>query len=74
MQDAIQHLLAKVFSSVDAAVLIISGAGRIVMTNRACDLLLGYAPNALVGRASIEMVASDARARVAATRRTAKGG
>ncbi len=66
MQDAIQHLLAKVFSSVDAAVLIISGAGRIVMTNRACDLLLGYPPNALVGRAAIEMVASEDRARVAA--------
>jgi PAS domain S-box-containing protein len=66
MQDAIQHLLAKVFSSVDAAVLIISGAGRIVMTNRACDLLLGYAPNAMVGRISIEMVACASRARVAA--------
>jgi PAS domain S-box-containing protein len=65
MQDAIQHLLAKVFSSVDAAVLIISSAGRIVMTNRACDLLLGYAPNAMVGRNSIEMVASNERARVA---------
>ena len=66
MQEAIQHLLAKVFSSVDAAVLIINGAGRIVMTNRGCDLLLGYAPNALVGRASIEMVVPDARAQVTA--------
>ena len=46
---SIQHLLAKVFSSVDAAVAIVNGAGRIVMTNRGCDLLLGYAPNALVG-------------------------
>jgi hypothetical protein len=27
--------------------------------------LLGYAPNAMVGRNSIEMVASDERARVA---------
>ena len=66
MQEAIQHLLAKVFSSVDAAVLIINGAGRIVMTNRGCDLLLGYAPNTLVGRTSIEMVAPDARAQVTA--------
>jgi PAS domain S-box-containing protein len=66
MQDAIQHMLAKVFSSVDAAVAIISGAGRIVMTNRACDVLLGYAPNAMVGLRSIEIVAPDARARLAA--------
>jgi PAS domain S-box-containing protein len=66
MQDTIQHLLAKVFSSVDAAVGIVSGAGRIVMANPHLDVLLGYAPNGLIGRSSLDIVAPDARARVAA--------
>jgi len=66
LQDSIQRLLAKVFSSVDAAVVIINSAGRVVMTNPGLDLLLGYAPNGLVGRTSIEFLAPDARARVEA--------
>jgi PAS domain S-box-containing protein len=67
MQDSIQRLLAKVFSSVDAAVAIVSAAGRIVMTNRGVDLLLGYKPNELVGRSSLDLVASGSRARIGAT-------
>jgi PAS domain S-box-containing protein len=64
MQDSIQRLLAKVFSSVDAAVAIINGAGRIVMTNPRIDLLLGYKPNGLAGRSSLELVAPEARAMI----------
>jgi PAS domain S-box-containing protein len=67
MQDSIQRLLAKVFSSVDAAVAIVSAAGRIVMTNRGVDLLLGYKPNELVGRSSLDLVASGSRGVVGAT-------
>jgi PAS domain S-box-containing protein len=65
-QDSIQRLLAKVFSSVGVAVIIVSGAGRIVMTNQHVDLLLGYPPNGLVGLVTMDLVAPDARARVAA--------
>jgi PAS domain S-box-containing protein len=67
MQDSIQRLLAKVFSSVDAAVAIVNAAGRIVMTNPHIDLLLGYKPNGLVGRSSLELVAADTRPSVMAT-------
>jgi PAS domain S-box-containing protein len=67
MQDSIQRLLAKVFSSVDAAVAIVNSAGRIVMTNPGIDLLLGYKPNGLVGRNSMDLVAPGSRASVAAT-------
>jgi PAS domain S-box-containing protein len=67
MQEAVQRLLAKVFSSVDAAVAIVNAGGRIVMTNRGIDLLLGYKPNELVGRSSLELVASGSRAAVATT-------
>lgn len=67
MQDSIQRLLAKVFSSVDAAVAIINSGGRVVMTNPGIDLLLGYKPNGLVGRVSIELVAPGSRTLVAAT-------
>jgi PAS domain S-box-containing protein len=68
-QNSIQLLLAKVFISVDEAVAIVDGAGRIVMTNPHVDRLLGYAPNGLVGRDSIEVVAPDARASAAAMRK-----
>ena len=64
--DSIQHLLAKVFSCVDVAVAIISPATRIVMTNRHLDLLLGYEPNGLVGRCSLDLVAPGSRDSVAA--------
>jgi PAS domain S-box-containing protein len=67
MQDSIQRLLAKVFSSVDAAVSIVNAAGRIVMTNRGVDSLLGYKPNELVGRSSLELLAASSRAAIAVT-------
>lgn len=66
MQDSVQRLLAKVFSSVDAAVAIVNSAGRVVMTNPGIDVLLGYKPNRLVGRAAVELVAAGSRASVAA--------
>ena len=57
MQGSIQLLLAKVFSSVDIAVAIVNGAGRIVMTNRHLDRLLGVKPNGLVGAIVARVVA-----------------
>jgi PAS domain S-box-containing protein len=68
-QDSVQRLLAKVFISVDEAVAIIDGTGRIVMTNPHVDRLLGYAPNGLIGRGSLEVVAPECRAAVAETRK-----
>jgi PAS domain S-box-containing protein len=67
MQNSIQRLLAKVFTSIDEAVVIISAAGRIMMANPRIDQLLGYKPNELVGRKSLDMVAPDARASIAET-------
>ena len=67
MQELIQRLLAKVFSSVDAAVVIVNGAGRILMTNPHVDQLLGYKPNGLVGRNAIDLVGPSARDTVAET-------
>jgi PAS domain S-box-containing protein len=67
MQDSIQRLLAKVFSSVDSAVAIVNSAGRIVMTNPRCELLLGYGPTGLVGKSTLELMAPDQRASVATT-------
>jgi PAS domain S-box-containing protein len=64
MQDSMQRLLAKVFTSVDAPVAIVNGAGRIVMTNPQLDGLLGYKPNGMVGLLTLDLVAPDARARV----------
>jgi len=69
MQNSIQRLLAKVFISVDEAVAIVDGGGRIVMTNPQVDRLLGYAPNGLVGRRSLELVAPDGREAIAALRK-----
>jgi PAS domain S-box-containing protein len=66
MQDSIQRLLAKVFSSVDVAVVIVNGSGRIMMTNPHIDHLLGYKPNGLVGRNAIDVIAPGSRDRVAA--------
>jgi PAS domain S-box-containing protein len=68
-QNSIQHLLAKVFILVAEAVIIVDGGGRIVMTNPHVDRLLGYAPNWLVGRSSLDVVAPDARAAAAAMRK-----
>ena len=67
MQDSIQRLLAKVFSSVDVAVAIVNSVGRIVMTNSPCDVLLGYGPNGLVGKFTLELMPPDQRASVATT-------
>jgi PAS domain S-box-containing protein len=67
MQDSVQRLLAKVFTSVDAAVAIVNGSGRIMMTNPHLDVLLGYTPNGLVGRNWIDLLAPSARVAVAAT-------
>ncbi len=64
-QDSMQRLLAKVFTSVDAPVAIVNGAGRVVMTNPQLDGLLGYKPNGLVGLPSLDLVVPDARARAA---------
>jgi PAS domain S-box-containing protein len=61
MQESIQQLLAKVFGCVDVAVAIINPLGRVVMTNRHCDRLLGYKPNGMLGRSSLELVAPTAR-------------
>jgi PAS domain S-box-containing protein len=61
MQDSIQRLLAKVFASVDAAVAIVNSVGRIVMTNPRVDALLGYKPNGLVGRSTLDLVAPSSR-------------
>src|ERR1700761_1801716 len=66
MQDSTQRLLAKVFTSVDAAVAIVNAAGRIVMTNPQLDSLLGYKSSGLVGLPSLDLVATSARARVLA--------
>jgi PAS domain S-box-containing protein len=64
MQNSTQRLLAKVFMSVDNAVTIVNGAGRVVMTNPRADRLMGYKENALIGKSSIDLVAPDARASV----------
>ena len=74
MQESIQRLLAKVFSSVDAAVVIVNGAGRILMTNPHVDQLLGYKPNGLVGRNAIDLVGPSARDTVAANHQAADQG
>ena len=64
MQNSIQRLLAKVFMSVDEAVVIVSAAGRIMMTNSRIDQLLGYKPDELVGRDSLSVVPTDSRASI----------
>ncbi len=69
MQDSIQLLLTKVFVSVDEAVAISDASGRIVMTNPHVDRLLGYKPNGLVGRNSLEIVAQGSHATLMAKRR-----
>ena len=61
MQNSIQRLLAKVFMSVDEAVAIVSASGRIVMTNPRIDQMLGYKPNELVGRRSLDLVVPESR-------------
>ncbi|MSP00748.1 MAG: PAS domain S-box protein [Acetobacteraceae bacterium] len=65
MQNSVQHLLAKVFMSVDEGVVILNAAGSILMTNSRIDRLLGYKPNELVGRRSVDLAAPGSRASIA---------
>jgi PAS domain S-box-containing protein len=62
VRDSVQLLLAKVFSAVDIAVAIVNATGRIMMTNRHLDRVLGYRPNGLVGRPSLDLVAPGSHA------------
>jgi PAS domain S-box-containing protein len=65
LQESTRRLLAKVFVSVDIAVAIVDGAGRIVMANPRTDLLLGYKPAGIVGRKAADLEAPDPRAATA---------
>ena len=65
-QNSLQRLLAQVFFSVGEAMSIVDSEGGMVMTNPAFDRLLGYKPNALVGRKSLDLVAPGSRVPVAA--------
>src|SRR5262249_22005244 len=67
MQESVQRLLTKVFMSVDDAVVIVNATGQILMTNARVDALLGYQPNELLGRWSLDLVAPEARESIAAT-------
>jgi PAS domain S-box-containing protein len=67
-QATMQGLLAKVFLSVDAAVAIVGNDGKFLMTNPFLDRLLGHPPNSLVGRTTLDLVASGDRASVSAAR------
>jgi PAS domain S-box-containing protein len=68
LQQATQRLLAKVFISINEAVAIVDTSDRIVMINPFADRLLGYGANALVGRPSLDIVATRDRGLVAANR------
>jgi PAS domain S-box-containing protein len=63
-QDAVQSLLAKVFTVVNTGVAIVTGEGRFMMTNPYLDRLLGHEPGTLTGRASVEQIATESRAAV----------
>jgi PAS domain S-box-containing protein len=68
LQLATQKLLAKVFVSINEAVVIIDTSDRIVMTNPYADRLLGYKATALVGRPSLDLVAMRDRDLVSVNR------
>ncbi|MGA3001689.1 MAG: PAS domain-containing protein [Acetobacteraceae bacterium] len=76
VQLATQKLLAKVFISIQEAVIIVDTGDRIVMTNPYADQLLGYKPNALAGRPSLDIVALRDRDLIALNRKQqmAEGG
>jgi PAS domain S-box-containing protein len=61
LQTSVQKLLAKVFSCINEAVAIIDDKERVVLTNPQVDKLLGYKPNGLVGRMTIDLVAPSGR-------------
>jgi PAS domain S-box-containing protein len=58
---AIQGLLAKVFTCVQAPVAILEEHGFVVMTNPALDRLLGHAPGVLVGKPALSLAAPGSR-------------
>jgi PAS domain S-box-containing protein len=58
---AIQGLLAKVFTSVQAPVAIVEEHGFIAMTNPAFDRLLGYPAGSLMGKRSMDIAAPAVR-------------
>ena len=60
-QNAVQKLLANVFSVAEAGLAIVGQDGRFLMTNAFHDRLLGYDPGSLAGRPTIDHVASDCR-------------
>ncbi len=59
-QAATQQLLARVFLCVDAAVLITSADGQILMNNPQSEQLFGYSPGGLVGQATRDVIAPSA--------------
>jgi PAS domain S-box-containing protein len=67
IQASVQKLLAKVFTCITEAVAIVDEHGRVMMTNPHADMLLGYKPNGLVGRSTIDLVAVSGRASAAAS-------
>jgi len=56
-QAATQQLLARVFLGVDAAVLITSAEGQVLMNNPQSEQLFGYPPGGLVGRSTSDLIA-----------------
>ena len=67
-QTAIQSLLAKVFVSARAAIVIVDESGIIQMANPAVDRLLGYPSGSLTGKVSMDLVAPASRAGAIAAR------
>jgi PAS domain S-box-containing protein len=65
-RNSMQRLLAQVFIAVDAPLAIVNAAGRVVMANPQLHGLLGYRPDELVGRLTLDLVAPGARTGVAA--------
>lgn len=67
-EAAVQGLLAKVFLCVKAPVAIISDTGTIQMANPALDELLGHTAGALLGKPSIDYVATSVQPALLAAR------
>jgi PAS domain S-box-containing protein len=68
IQASIQRLLAKVFLCIDEAVVIVDGAGQVVMTNPHADRLLGYPPNGMIGKSLPSLISAQLRDAVTARR------
>jgi PAS domain S-box-containing protein len=69
-----QRLLASVFLKLGAAVAIIDGNSAILMTNPACQQLLGYAPGEMTGKHVDGMIAPEFSEAVRAARARQLGG